>query len=170
MSACCAATHTPVSDRLTETGLDVSSVNPVHGNKYSRNLFKYLTSGQNSLVSRYFRVFKDGEGALWIGYADGDYLIGARLLQVLCLGRKAERWAYPHLISKLTEVPDFWKRYQAIGRCAIDPEHQMYFVDDETRWQVDGDYRRCLWCGEAEQKRDIRVETVEHESWVFVGS
>ena len=46
----------------------------------------------------------------------------------------------------------FWSRYVRVGRCAIDTEHKMPFIRDETRWRVEGDLRHCQWCGACKQR------------------
>lgn len=70
------------------------------------------------------------------------------------------------------ELPDFWTHYYEKGRCAIDPEHKVGFIDDESRWDVameDGkpQERKCQWCGSATQvmKRWTETVPVEREEW-----
>lgn len=53
----------------------------------------------------------------------------------------------------------------AVGRCAIDPDHMMHFVGDDTRWLTDNDHRECLWCRKHSQKLRHWVESVEHSAW-----
>jgi hypothetical protein len=90
--------------------------------------------------------------------------IAARLMNVLCYGTKAESFCYVGMRG-LVEVADFWPRYVAEGRCAIDPEHKRHFVGDDTRWTQDGDTRACLWCGKARQVLVRWTETVERQQW-----
>lgn len=149
--------------------LDVKAIHPSNGAKYSPNLHKWLTQRERKHRAWTSSVFRDRDGVLWIGMLDeGAFLIGCRLMQVLCNGAKAESMAYPlKQLGTLEEVPDFWTRYAADGRCAIDTGHQMYFVGDDTRWHVVGDERKCLWCEKAHQRRERYTRTTEHERWVM---
>lgn len=145
-------------------GLDVAAIHPSNGAKYSQNLHAWLTLRGKKHRAETSRVFSTKDGTLYIGFLDDGYLIGSRLLAVLCNGKNAAPWAFGHL-KELTEVPDFWARYTAVGRCAIDPEHKMHFVGDDTRWRTDGDQRECLWCGAHAQKLRWWVEPVERSAW-----
>lgn len=149
--------------------LDVKAIHPGKGAKYSPNLYKWLTARDRKHRAWTSRVFRDRDDVLWIGALDdGAYLIGCRLMQVLCNGTKAESMAYMlKQLGPLQEVADFWERYVSDGRCAIDAKHQMHFVGDDTRWSVTGDKRECLWCGKANQRRERYTQTTERERWVM---
>jgi hypothetical protein len=152
---------------MKPNGLDLATIQPSNGAKYSPNLHQFLASPANRTMARYARVYKDKSGQRWLGYLDNDLLIGARLTQVLCNGRKTKHFGYVGL-GTLVEVPDFWRHYQADGRCAVDPEHKMYFIGDGTRWEGDEERRRCLWCGKAHQQRNRWTELVSRESWGLI--
>ena len=68
----------------------------------------------------------------------------------------------------MTEIEGFWQQYEAIGRCAIDPDHNMFFVGDEHRWRQEGDTRHCQWCGQVTQRLHTWTETVERQAWCNV--
>lgn len=160
------AGHGPV-DRdvgLQPNGLDVRAVDPRNGAKYSPNLHRWLTMRNKKHHAWTSRVYRDEAGTLWIGMLDLGDLIGARLLNVLCYGTKAESCCWVNLRG-LVEVADFWPRYVAEGRCAIDPEHARHFVGDDTRWTQEGNTRACLWCGKAQQVLVRWTETVERQQW-----
>lgn len=142
---------------------DTTKIDPKRGAKYSPNLHKWMRREmRRAPLSR--AVFRDSQGSLWIGYNDEDtYLIGSRLIAVLC--SRSESMAHP-IMHRLTELPEFWSAYAADGRCAIDPEHQMHFIGDETRWRVRGDERECLWCGRVTQRRETYEHTTTRERWV----
>lgn len=152
---------------MEPTNLDLASIHPRNGAKFSPNLHLFLSTHRNRGIGMYGRAYRDKDGVLWIGYLDDDYLIGARLMQVLCNGSKTQTFAFTNL-GPLIEVEGFWEQYQAHGRCAIDPNHEMYFVGDDTRWTGDANHRACLWCGKASQKREHWVEEVRRERWVLV--
>lgn len=145
------------------TGLDVQAVHPKNGAKYSPNLHKWMTAKHPGHRARTSRVYSSPDRGLMIGRVDDGYLIGTRLNDVLCNGSKARSWAIG--ARGLVEVSDFWPRYLAEGRCAIDPEHAMYFIGDDTRWTQEGDTRACLWCGKARQVLARWTEAVERQEW-----
>lgn len=148
---------------LQPNGLDVRAVDPRNGAKYSPNLHRWLTMRSKKHHAWTSRVYRDNYGVLLIGRLDDGYLIGTRLYDVLCNGTKAGSWAIAD--RGFVEVVDFWPRYVAEGRCAIDPEHERFFVGDDTRWTQDGDTRACLWCGKAQQVLTRWTETVERQEW-----
>lgn len=150
--------------RLQPNGLDVRAVDPRNGAKYSPNLHRWLALRSKKHHAWTSRVYRDETGMLWIGMLDLGDLIGARLMNVLCYGTKAESCCWVNLRG-LVEVADFWPRYIRDGRCAIDTEHRAYFVGDDTRWTQDGAARACLWCGKAQQVLVRWTETVEHQQW-----
>lgn len=141
---------------------DMAAIHPRNSAKYSPNLYRFLKQRQYGLHGK---VYRAADGALWLGVLDGPYLLGARLMEVLCSGTNTSSFAH-RVPEGLVEISDFWPTYMAIGRCAIDSAHEMSFAGDETRWRVDGDTRECLWCGSHHQRRERYVETVSRERWV----
>jgi hypothetical protein len=155
---------------MKPNNIDLNSINPKNGDKYSPNLFKLLTNKRREIAATYGQVYRDKQGVLWLGYRDEeDWFMGARLIAVLCNGRKTDTFAHPPAMGRaLVAVKDFWKRYVADGRCAIDKAHDMWFVGDASRWQVKGKLRTCLWCGRVQQKKVRFVKKVTSEQWVTV--
>jgi hypothetical protein len=149
---------------LQPNGLDVRAVDPRNGGKYSPNLHKWLTMRSRKHHAWTSRVYRDSDGVMFIGMMDNGDLIGARLMNVLCYGTKAESYCYTKT-GGMFEVADFWPRYMVDGRCAIDTEHRACFVGDDTRWTQDGDTRACLWCGKVQQVLMRWTETVERKEW-----
>ena len=145
-------------------GLDVQAVHPRNGAKYSPNLHKWLTMRNRKHHAWTSRVYRDADGVLYIGMMDDGDMLGARLMNVLCYGTKSESWCFTKT-ADMVEVADFWPRYIAEGRCAIDPEHKVHFVGDDARWTVEGDTRACLWCGKAQQVLTRWTETVDRKEW-----
>lgn len=104
------------------------------------------------------------EGSLFIGMPGdhGDFL-GSRLMNALCEGGKASAWCYPGLLAHLEPVEGFWERYLQVGRCAVDPDHSIHYLDD--RWhQNSADKRTCRWCGLVQNRRTF-MQLVEGEEW-----
>lgn len=146
-------------------GLDVASISPHLGFKYSPNLHAFLV--KHASQGRLARVFADKSGIDYLGFIDDtDQLIGARLSQVLSLGRKATLGSY-YTGGNWTERPSFWAEYLVDGRCAIDREHVVPYIGSDTRWRTDGDCRSCIWCNKVTQKlrRWTETKVVEHEAW-----
>lgn len=148
---------------IEHNGLDLSLITPKCGRRYSKNLHQWLASRHNKARAWAMRVYRQTNGTLWIGMLDGRELIGSKLMAVLCNGSKEGTAAWQCM--DVVEVPDFWVSYTAIGRCAIDTAHSMYFTDDESRWSTDGVMRQCRWCGDHQQVFKRWTETVERECW-----
>lgn len=151
---------------LTPTHLTLESIHPKLGARFSPNLHGFLKTRRNQSMLRFGRVYKDPEGALWLGYPDEEFFVGARLISVLCNGARTNTAAHVRVVRGLTEVEGFWNDYRRYGRCAVDPAHRMGFVGDDTRWTTNGDQRDCLWCGKASQRMRRWTETVERSEWV----
>lgn len=157
-------TNNVTPDQLdTQNGLDMAAIHPRQGARFSPNLYRWLASrAERKSLSL---VYRDHSNTLWIGYPDGcGGLIGQRLMNVLCSGPKASSACWINL-GRLTEIADFWPRYVRDGRCAIDPEHRIAYVGDDTRWSVDGDTRKCVWCGGVTQVLRRWTETIERQTW-----
>jgi hypothetical protein len=142
--------------------LDVEQVSPDKGAKYSPNLYRWL-KGQKSRAWA-LRVYRCTDNILWIGMLDGRELIGSKLIGVLSNGKNEPTAAWQGIDA--VEVDGFWARYVADGRCAIDVDHSMYFLGDDTRWHTVDQNRSCLWCGKATQTFKRWTETVQCEGWV----
>lgn len=146
-----------------KNGLDVSKISPACGEKYSPNLYQWLISPRNKGRVWALRVYRDTANTLWIGMLDGRELIGAKLIAILCNGASEQSSAWQNIDA--VEVPDFWDRYTADGRCAIDVTHTMWFIDEKARWNVSGQTRSCQWCGNASQKLKRWTEKIQREEW-----
>jgi hypothetical protein len=136
--------------------------------RYSPNLHtwihkNWLKAGERVVVTN------DPGMNRYIGLLHEDgWMSGTRLAAVLVNGAKETVWALQpnHHSVKLGVDETFWQRYIQDGRCAIDPGHLVYFVDEETRWKVTGGVRECLWCGHHVQVKLDWTETVNHSAWV----
>ena len=115
-------------------------IDPSNGDKYSPNLHAYMAK---RVCTPFIGLYKDSKQHLWLGYIFGKAFIGSHLLEILTQGEQALSGAYLNL-GEFNQVFGFWEDYIKRGRCAIDPEHKIRFIDDKNRI-VDG---QCLWCGE----------------------
>jgi hypothetical protein len=148
----------------------VEATRPRKNPSYSPNLHKWLTTWSKNHPARHTpSVWRDAQGMLRIGYQSRTEseredcgFIGVRLNAVLCVGVSANRergWFTNLGPGNMTEVEDFWTRYIAIGRCAIDTEHKTRFIGDDDRYTTAGDIRTCTWCG---ARHRIRIEVQTH--------
>jgi hypothetical protein len=153
------------------------------GERFSWNLARYLHKHpdairffyeRNDLLDSY-RADVNCAHRLYVGFMDGGSLIGSRVSEILGVGRRAGRWAYPpkHFLFGLDDVSNvFLPRYMELGKCALDPEHCLYVSD--ARYEVKGDesmdgYRKCVWCGRIERlQRSERI--VLEGAWEPVGA
>jgi hypothetical protein len=141
-------------------------INPKLHQKYSPNLYKWIR--KNFSKDRQ-PIVVTNQPDRYIGLLREDgYMSGARLNAVLAEGVLKTVWAlHPDHHSRRAGVDEtFWERYIQDGRCAIDPEHQVGFVGDDTRWKYDGKVRECQWCGHHVQVQLDWTEVVNHSDWV----
>lgn len=149
---------------MKRNNLNIDSIHPKNGEKFSPNLHRFMKNKGAALASVQL-VYEDLDGILWIGYCDDHFFNGTRLVSVLC-DHKAQTFAHIGKAQTLTEVSDFWERYLRDGRCAIDQNHSMYFLNDSSRWKTNGDIRSCQWCGHHVQVKLTWKETTDHSAWV----
>ncbi|MEW9855894.1 hypothetical protein [Novosphingobium sp. M1R2S20] len=142
-----------------------SDIIALQGDKYSPNLRAWLTK-QSARNRSLPLVYADKDGDKLIGWIDEDqWFIGSRLNRVLGVGRKADVWCWTIPTSSLTELDEFWQRYTVAGRCAIDTEHNGFFIGEQTRWRQAGDTRECLWCDGFWQVQVRWTECVARSRW-----
>ncbi len=145
--------------------VDLSVIDPKNGKKYSPNLFRFLKKISKRYGLHSIRVYIDNHKTKWIGIMHDDgWFSGCRLTAVLCYGAKEQIYAHPNMVL-LREIDDFWAKYELVGRCAIDPEHQMFFIDDKSRWLQNGNERECVWCGSCKQSITKVKKMVAINKW-----
>lgn len=144
-----------------------SDIHPVMSPAYSPNLYAFIAKSEREHKPiTVYRVAQENQsypvGELFIGYQDDNGCFnGSRLNNVLIKGSKTDRWAFTKLNGVIEPVPDFWDRYRELGRCYLDPEHRIHFVDE--RWEVQATTRTCRWCGRKEHKHFVPVTTIRTE-------
>jgi hypothetical protein len=153
----------------SSNGLDMAAIHPSKSPRYSPNLYQWLNTRGRTYRTYTSRVYLRSDGKLYIGDKDEYFLSGSLLMAVLCNGSKETGFAYG-FVNELTEVEDFWERYTKDGRCAIDTEHSMHFINDESRWLREGDKRTCQWCGNHTQTLRRWTETVKKSAWIVEGA
>jgi len=144
--------------------VNLEAINPANHSKYSQNIYEYLKREKGWFLQNTVVVTEDLTGDLYVGYFHDGLFNGSRLSEVLCRGRKAERWCLVN--ATYSEIVNFWEKYEAIGLCAIDPEHVGSYVKEEGRWVIDGDSRTCQWCGNCRQALRRWEEVVRRQAWV----
>lgn len=150
---------------LTPNRLMLQAIDPSCGAKFSPNLFEFLST-RSPTVFKLQRLFLDGHAVQWLGYFDDvGHFVGARLSQVLAQGKKVQV-SCPVNLGDLHEVVGFWEQYLALGRCAIDPQHQTEFWDERWGLNAEGTLRSCLWCHNASQRMARTQNNSAQEQWV----
>ena len=135
----------------------LARIDPKHSPAYSKNLHLWLKSNgrsgdtvyQITAGSKLAPVY--GVGAYFIGQPYGDYegdsdFSGALLMQILTMGPKVVRACYAGDAPRMIEVAEFWVRYELVGRCVIDPGHEIGFRDNAQRFHVADGQHCCKWC------------------------
>jgi hypothetical protein len=153
--------------------IDLKSVDPkISGGKFSPNLHRWLKKERRHLHELQAFDSHDEErgglyGRIYIGYRYDDEVHGSRLATVLGQGGRAMVFCFPGS-QHWTPLEGWWDRYVAVGRCAIDPEHDVSFQQDHgPRYTQIGDVRTCNWCG-AIHRRERYTETRVYERERFV--
>jgi hypothetical protein len=155
-------------------GVSLSDIRPRNGNKYSPNLHAFMQKRLRDCEASTWMVATSDDGYLCLVWEwldehgkHRDY-VSTLLMGVLCNGAKAQTSIV--LNRTFTFHPDFWQTYKAIGRCAVDPEHKVWFLNDDERWEVseDGKIRSCRWCGNHTQRFEEYTEVVHRTRWVDV--
>lgn len=125
--------------------IKVELIDPKIHQKFSPNLFKYLRRDRRKRGSFFNEsTFYRRDGDLFFGILhDGDF-IGNRVWPILCRGLKEHGWCFACEGDLFMEDPAFFASYLKIGRCALDPEHTMSFLNSDSRYTATGD---CTWCG-----------------------
>jgi hypothetical protein len=144
-------------------------IDPKLNPKYSPNLYKWIRKNWSKVAQPVIVTNPGNYGARCIGLLHDDgWMSASVLMAALCNGAKEDTMAlHPGHSSIKAGVDDtFWDRYIRDGRCAIDADHQTYFIGDETRWKVTGKVRECLWCGHHVQVQLDWTEVVNHSAWV----
>ena len=137
-------------------GSILAKLHPKHGEKYSANLYRFLSA--NRAYAEHGRAYVDADGVMMLGINDDGWFHGTRMMRILCVGKKAECYAYsPGHIKGLREVVGFWDEYLRIGRCAIDAAHTIAFLNADSRFVEDGDARACTWCGHQQRRERYRA-------------
>ena len=150
--------------------MDAEAFNPKLHPSYSPNLYRYLKHPTSAGLP--MDVFRDQDGTLWIGRMNheegGRWFTGCRLARVLVSGATARRDVLefaPSFASKLVKMLSFWEQYEIIGRCAIDTDHSIAYLNSDSRYVFKGNTRTCTWCNNR-HRRHTWSEVVTHEKWV----
>ena len=53
---------------MQENGLDVQAINPRNGEKYSLNLYQWLSKRDDKMRAWASRVYRDADGSLFVGW------------------------------------------------------------------------------------------------------
>lgn len=148
--------------------IKLSAIAPSNSAAFSPNLHRWMKSRGHiyrggGFADTVYRIRPEtelarvyGAGTLMIGSPYNQYegdtdFSGSMLMAALCVGAGAGRFCYIGAMLDLDEVPGFWDRYLEVGRCAIDPDHEEFFIGGD-RYSRSGQTRTCLWCGEVHEE------------------
>lgn len=145
----------------------LAAIDPSLNPAYSPNLHSFSKAWMRRATREMPEVWReDATGYLYFGtmYQDsGACFVGSPLRAVLNNGARENknRLAYIGFTQyNMTHMADFWERYLKIGRCAIDEDHTIHFINSENRYSMDGDIRTCNWCG-AKHQRTVETKIIE---------
>lgn len=143
-----------------KNNLKLADIDPAKDERYSLNLFKFLS--RNKFQCQLSHVYQEKDGDLILGWWDEGYFIGNALQHILT-GVSKQPFSYSHKRRYLVkEVHDFWTKYTKIGVCAIDELHQWY----DGRWTYESKVKRaCQWCG-CQQSLKKKVVRTTKSWWV----
>lgn len=149
--------------------------------KYSWNLYKFLETNQGLKVywckinsfsrDRYdFEQRKETNAMqhFFLGKKINNSYVGRYLGSILTKNNK-DLYAYSWLNDNdLEDVTDlFFDTYEKIGRCIFDINHNLLLAHEDSRYNINGDTRKCNWC-DAEFKKEIKEVVTKQEVWVRI--
>lgn len=173
-----------VTRRLGHPTLRREQLSPVGQGSFSPNLYRWMRAKAHfykggGVLQSVYRVLPDtklaqdfGAGTAMIGYpddSDEDGFIGVRLMSALCEGARAGSYYYSGIAAMLVQDEGFWDRYLQVGRCAIDPGHQVHFQGNRYSFAAEAGTRTCLWCG-TQHQRVLTPQTILHETWTSLST
>jgi hypothetical protein len=147
-----------------------------YAEKFSFNLAVWVREHKNLTPRFYYapQCFEKGRPAQYseeitcpslilVGLADDGWCHGSRLSSVLCNGRKEETCAFPPNQGPFLDITEqLLARYLRHGKCALDPEHTLYW--ERGRYTEDRASRVCNWCGRVEHRHET-PRTVIDVTW-----
>jgi hypothetical protein len=149
---------------MSGTDLDISSISPKAGARFSPNLHAWVKKHFHG--SRFRPKAFMREKDILIGYVVLGDFTGSSLSSILAWGAKTQMFCLGgghRPTRKFRLLEDFWPKYVELGRCHIDPGHVTSFVD--KRWDERPRKRTCLWCGHV-QRKVVKRRTVVETVWV----
>lgn len=121
---------------------------------------------KNKLRIKDPKVFKSKDGRFYIGYIyDGD-MIGTAVWPII-FKHKGARYvnSYPVKSFGLKEVKNFWKRYEKLGVCLLDPAHKYESLESYHRFRLTQKEKRvCACCGFTQVRKTTRKLVID-EYW-----
>lgn len=135
--------------------------------KYSRNLYLWARQRRSMNVV-------DHKGELYLTTPDWKEdewgkLSGTKLIRILCVGQSAESCVYINIpVEECRDVTgEFWSEYIKKGRCHLDPDHEGFMINTDSRFSIiDRNHRVCNWCGREFARRVEKRMTCEFvEVW-----
>lgn len=155
------------TDITYSNGLNMSKIHPDKHPRFSRNLYFWLAHRKRDGFREKCQVWHNVENnTYYIGYEYDGSIIGRCLHTILCkIGYTNTLYSYTLNKLDVVLVENFWEQYESKGKCFIDPEHELYWYEN-NRWCTHGDIRKCMWCNNYTQRLIVEPVTVYKRTWV----
>lgn len=132
----------------------------------SPRLAKWLK--KNGMTQGKAQVFRNADGLLFVGRKDGGLMVGQRLAPIV-FGHYGTGKRYAYSSKGFTELKSFWRRYEKIGVCALDPAHRFAVMDGVLRFKLPEETSRrrvvvCACCG-AKLRLKVKVVKNRYLTW-----
>lgn len=150
----------------------LTSISPDTHKRYSPNFHKWLSRHSKKLgaeIGVYRSEGNAGAGFLHVGSLQGTetttgkmMIYGSHIMSILQYDNRGIRPQPRGHLRHWQEEANWFSEYQRIGRCLLDPRHDMWISreDEEARWvysePADNPRERvCQWCGKLFQERTV---------------
>jgi hypothetical protein len=149
---------------LTNANLIKPNISGV-SDKFSWNFYKYIK--KHGVNQRILFDGRDGKPIHPMNIYVLNRTIGNTLLEIMT-GHGINYDFSMYLLNKYTDITEqFCKQYLRQGRCMFDPEHNGWWLGDESRFtMINKNSKRCRWCGKHLRRNIVKHVNVQRkETW-----
>ncbi|WP_027697212.1 hypothetical protein [Vibrio litoralis] len=124
----------------------------------SQNLAKFARSGKYLRLKKHYRIYRDANDDLHIGFCDDIFLNGRNLLSIAC--GDFQTFAYSN--CQMQDVTEwFMREYKEKGMCAYTDMRHEWDMNEPDEDIGAGSTRVCIYCG----KKEMMKATVVRKTW-----